>query len=133
MARSMLALSFPLVDSGCASPTVGSACVSVSLLRCAALAASRIPVSLIAQHRVYPAADELGTAAELDELEQECEARDDPTQPLDEAGRRRGRPAGCDHVVDDQHPLAREHGIPMDLEAIGAVLEQVLLLLDLPR
>ena len=67
------------------------------------------------------------------QLDEEREPDDDPAEPFDEAGRGRGGAAGRDHVVDDEHPLARVHGVAVDLEEVGAVLERVLLALDLPR
>ena len=54
-------------------------------------------------------------------------------QPLDQPHRRRGRATGGQHVVDDQHPLAREDGVAVDLQLVGAVLEHVLLAGDRPR
>ena len=54
-------------------------------------------------------------------------------QLLDQTGGGRRGPTGRHHVVHDQHLLARLHGIAVDLEKVGAVLELVLLPLDLPR
>ena len=53
-------------------------------------------------------------------------------EPLDQADGGRRRPAGGQHVVDDQDPLADVDGVAVDLEQVGAVLELVLLGLDLP-
>ena len=55
-----------------------------------------------------------------------------PSRSTSRDRRRRGA-AGGEHVVDDQHPLARRDRVAVDLEQVGAVLELVLLALDLPR
>ena len=44
-----------------------------------------------------------------------------------------GGAAGGQHVVDDDHPVARRDGVLVDLELVGAVLEVVLLRLGGPR
>ena len=56
-----------------------------------------------------------------------------PPEPLDQPARRGGGAAGGEHVVDHEHPLARKHGVAVDLELVGAVLELVLLAGHGPR
>src|SRR5205814_2850775 len=93
----------------------------------------RISRLLIPKDRLDSAALELGPAAERHQLEQERETDDGSAQTLDQPGGRGGRAAGGDHVVDDQHPLARVHRVAVDLEQIVPVLEGVLLAFDVPR
>ena len=79
------------------------------------------------------AAVEAVAAVEESELDEEREAHDLAAEPLDEAEGRRGRAAGREDVVDDEHLLAGRDRVAVDLEQVGAVLELVLLALDLPR
>ena len=55
-----------------------------------------------------------------------------PSRSTSRTDGRRGA-AGREHVVDDQHLLAGRDRVAVDLEQVGAVLELVLLALDLPR
>src|SRR5215204_4536794 len=76
------------------------------------------------------ALDPLPAFEEL-ELDQGGDADDLAPQALDQAGRGPGGAAGGEHVVDDQDPLAGDHGVGVQLQGGGAVLERVLLGLDL--
>ena len=48
-----------------------------------------------------------------------------PAELLDQIGRGARRAAGGEQVVDDQHALPLLHGVLVDLERVGAVLELV--------
>src|SRR5215217_7541063 len=76
------------------------------------------------------ALDPLPAFEEL-ELDQGGDADDLAPQALDQAGRSPGGAAGGEHVVDDQDPLAGDDGVGVQLEGGAAVLERVLLGLDL--
>ena len=67
------------------------------------------------------------TAAETVKFDHHRHADDVAAEGLDEAGRRQGRAAGGEDVVDDQDGLVGVDGVTMDLELVGAVLELVLL------
>ena len=56
-----------------------------------------------------------------------------PPVRADELGRRLGRAAGGDQVVDDQDALARPDGVLVDLDDVDAVFQRVLLADGLPR
>src|SRR5919202_2742812 len=74
---------------------------------------------------------QLGPSPQEGQLDHEPQPRHFRPQALDEpAGGGGGAPSG-DYVVYDEHPVARLHGVVVDLEQIGAVLEVVLLTLDL--
>src|SRR5919107_3420031 len=74
--------------------------------------------------------NQLSALEEL-ELDQGGDAHDLAAEALDEPGRGPGGAAGGEHVVDDQDPLAGDDGVGVQLEGGGAVLERVLLGLDL--
>src|SRR5215211_274135 len=76
------------------------------------------------------ALDQLPALEEL-ELDQGGDADDLAAQALHQAGRGPGGAAGGEHVVDDQDPLAGHHGVGVQLQGGRAVLERVLLGLDL--
>src|SRR4029453_6498671 len=76
------------------------------------------------------ALDQLPAFEEL-ELDQGGDADDLAPRAPDQAGRGRGGAAGGEQVVDDQDPLAGNDGVGVQLEGGAAVLERVLLGLDL--
>src|SRR5512132_3745290 len=76
------------------------------------------------------ALDQLSALEEL-ELDQGGDADDLAAEALHQAGRSPGGAAGGEHVVDDQDPLAGHDGVGVQLQGGGAVLERVLLGLDL--
>src|SRR5215217_3469207 len=76
------------------------------------------------------ALDQLPALEEL-QLDQGGDADDLAAEALDEAGRGPGGAAGGEDVVDDQDPLAGGDGVGVQLQGGGAVLELVLLGLDL--
>src|SRR5215470_15442847 len=67
---------------------------------------------------------ELAAAVEEVELDDEGEADEGRAEAADE-GRRGGRPAGGQDVVDNQHLVVGAEGVVVDLEGIAAVLEDV--------
>jgi hypothetical protein len=92
------------------------------------------PIELcITDNRVNVLARQLLPAREELELDEEREAGHLAAEPFDQAHHGRGGAAGREHVVDDEHPLSRLDRVTMDLQQVGAVLELVLLALDLPR
>src|SRR5215212_142826 len=64
------------------------------------------------------AVGQLRATTEESQLDQEAEPGDLGAESLDEADRRRRRPAGGEDVVDDEHPLPRLHRVDVDLEQI---------------
>ena len=74
-------------------------------------------------------------AARIQELELEDEREGDNLGAglLDEAAERHRRAAGRDEVVDDEHLVAGNEGVFVDLQLIGAVLERIGLGVDLAR
>src|SRR5215217_3176078 len=76
------------------------------------------------------ALDQLSASEEL-ELDQGGDPDDLASQPLDQTGRGPGGAAGGEDVVDDQDPLAGDDGVGVQLKGGAAVLERVLLGLDL--
>src|SRR5581483_1854680 len=71
-------------------------------------------------------------AAELGQVDDERGADDVAAGALDELGRRLGRPAGSDQVVDDEDALARPDGVIVHLDDVDAVLQRVFLADGLP-
>src|SRR4029450_9380929 len=65
------------------------------------------------------------------ELDQGGDADDLAAEAFHQAGRGPGGAAGGEHVVDDQDPLAGHDGVGVQLQGGGAVLQRVLLGLDL--
>src|SRR5207244_1511820 len=88
---------------------------------------------LVLDQRDDLAAGQLRTPTEEVELDQEPQAGDHRAEALHEPTRRRRRAPGGEDVVDDENPLPRLHRVLVDLEHVGAVLEGVLLGLDVPR
>src|SRR5215218_10557532 len=76
------------------------------------------------------ALDQLPALEEL-KLDQGGDADDLAAEALDQPGRGPGGAAGGQHVVDDQDPLAGDDRVGVQLQGGGAVLERVLLGLDL--
>ena len=66
-----------------------------------------IAYSFEPQQREHIESLQLGPPVEEPQLQQEPEARDPAAESLDQADRRRRRPAGRRDVVDDEHPVAR--------------------------
>src|SRR3989442_6286213 len=92
----------------------------------------RSPPLLVREQRAELAPGELAPAVEEGQLDDEGEPDHLGAQALGQADGGRRRPARGEHVVHDQYPLAGLHGVAVDLEQVGAVLELVLLALDLP-
>src|SRR5262245_2805126 len=88
---------------------------------------------VIAHQRVDVVAVELVAAVQESELDDEREADHLTAQSFGKTDGRGRRAAGRDDVVDDQHLLTGRDRVAVDLEEIGAVLELVLLALDLTR
>src|SRR5215218_669941 len=65
------------------------------------------------------------------ELDEGGDADDLAAEPFDQPGGRPGGAAGGEHVVDDQHPLAGDDRVGVELKGGGAVLQRVLLGLHL--
>ena len=91
-----------------------------------------------ASHSVHQRVDRVARRSgsrpcEEPELEHEREADDLAAEPLDQPGGRGRGAAGRDHVVDDRTCSPGRDRVAVDLEQVGAVLELVLLALDLPR
>src|SRR6516162_1369714 len=70
---------------------------------------------------------ELGTATEEREFHDDGHPDDLRTGPADQARGGLGRPAGGQHVVDDQDPLSRAERVLVHLDGGGSVLEFVAL------
>src|SRR3954452_1331199 len=68
-----------------------------------------------------------GPPAQVLQLDDEPHAHHLATQALHEPDRSRGGAARGQHVVHHEHPLTGKHTVAVDLQAIGAVLELVLL------
>src|ERR1700738_567992 len=89
--------------------------------------------SLVGQQCVELVTFQFASSAEESELQQKGEPDDPPPEPLREPDGRGGGAPGREHVVAHEDTLPRGHGVTVDLEEVGAVLELVLLALDLPR
>src|SRR5262245_16654095 len=68
---------------------------------------------------------QIGTAVQEGQLQQYGQSDDLASGAGDELGGGLGGTAGGQHVVDDQHPLARCERVLVDLDRLGAVLEVV--------
>src|SRR5215211_5686679 len=88
------------------------------------------PPSVLDEAVELIAFDQLPALEEL-ELDEGGDAHHLAAEALDEAGGGPGGAAGGEHVVDDQDPLAGGDGVGVQLQGGGAVLERVLLGLDL--
>src|SRR6476661_4394896 len=77
--------------------------------------------SLVDHEADHVAALELLATVEEGELDDEAKAEHGGTQALDETHGRGRRAAGCQHVIDDDHVLARVDGVLVDLQKVGAV------------
>src|SRR5438045_9720122 len=88
----------------------------------------RTPIGdLVVDQREEVIAGDLLAALQEVELDQARYPADLPADPLYERGGGLGRPASSQDVVDDQHPLPGVHGVRVQLEGRGSVLERVLL------
>src|SRR6266536_1686118 len=85
------------------------------------------------KHRMGAAAGELRAALEVRALDAETEAHHAGAEPFDELCGGGGRPARCQHIVDDQYRLPGRESVHVNLEDVGAVLEAVGDSLGLPR
>src|SRR5205814_8649015 len=65
------------------------------------------------------------TATETLQLDEEHQVSDLRPEELDKPGCTRSCTAGCEHIVDDRHPLPGTEGIGMNIELTFAVLEAV--------
>jgi hypothetical protein len=89
--------------------------------------------SVISRHYVNIVPGELVPAVEEGQLDHERKADHLRAEPFDQPDDSRSGAAGSEHVIDDEHLLSRHERVPVHLEQVGAVLELVLLALDLPR
>src|SRR6478672_2744677 len=65
------------------------------------------PLPSVRRQALDPALSQLGPTLQRADLEHEAEPDDLPVEALDQAGGGRRGAARGEHVVDDQHPLAR--------------------------
>src|SRR4029077_2361229 len=72
-------------------------------------------------------------SVEVCELDQDLDADDRCSKPAHEPDRGRGRPAGGQNIIHDQDLLTGLHGVGVNLERVGAVLEVVRLHYRRPR